>query len=191
MPRLQVALLHLSTELTSGLIARGVDVNGKKVAAVVIGIRFDHELVALSSSYTGVPVVALVPRELTNDNARRALCAVELGATAVLPIDICATELANALEVLVGGGSVADPFASQLLIKAVRARATARAAVAITTRERDVLTLLVEGHTTADIAKALGIGVTTAQTHMKNLYRKLDVSSKAQATAIALRQYLV
>jgi DNA-binding CsgD family transcriptional regulator len=59
----------------------------------------------------------------------------------------------------------------------------------LTSREREVLGELTEGHTTQTIATRLGIGFGTVQTHLK--YRKLDVGSKAAATAIALRHQLV
>lgn len=57
-------------------------------------------------------------------------------------------------------------------------------------REREVLSMLVGGHTYAEVAQALGIGLGTVQTHIKSLYRKLEVTSKAEAVTVALRSGL-
>lgn len=62
---------------------------------------------------------------------------------------------------------------------------------ALTQRERQVLSLLSNGHTYGSVAAALGVGVGTVQSHVKNLYRKLEVCSKAEAVTVAVRQGLL
>ncbi len=58
----------------------------------------------------------------------------------------------------------------------------------LTRREREVLALLAKGMTYEDAARQLGIGLGTVQSHVKSLYRKLEVSSKAEAAAEAVRR---
>jgi len=58
---------------------------------------------------------------------------------------------------------------------------------ALTAREHQIVDLLAKGHGYASIASCLGIGLGTVQTHVKNLYRKLEVSSKAEAVAVVMR----
>ncbi len=60
-------------------------------------------------------------------------------------------------------------------------------AYTLTPRESEVLTLLVEGHSTARIADALYITPRTAGTHIANLLGKLGVNSRTAAVALALR----
>lgn len=60
----------------------------------------------------------------------------------------------------------------------------------LTRREREVLALLAKGMTYEDAARQLGIGLGTVQSHVKSLYRKLEVSSKAEAAAEAVRRGL-
>ena len=48
----------------------------------------------------------------------------------------------------------------------------------LTPREADVLELLQEGATNAEIAQALSIGLETVRTHARNIYRKLGISSR-------------
>lgn len=53
----------------------------------------------------------------------------------------------------------------------------------LTRRERDLLASLANGHTNAQIAKALNISLNTVKFHLKNLYEKLGVNNRAQAVA--------
>ncbi len=53
-------------------------------------------------------------------------------------------------------------------------------AEALTPRERDVVTLAVQGHTAPEIADALHIGERTVETHLANAYAKLGVRSKLE-----------
>ncbi len=56
----------------------------------------------------------------------------------------------------------------------------------LTPREVSVLRLLVTGISNKEIAKALGISEGTVKTHVSNILFRLDVQSRAQASAIAL-----
>lgn len=52
----------------------------------------------------------------------------------------------------------------------------------LTNRERDILLLLRLGKTNKEVAEELGVSVNTVKTHMKNLFTKLKVSNRTQAT---------
>jgi two-component system nitrate/nitrite response regulator NarL len=58
----------------------------------------------------------------------------------------------------------------------------------LTPREREVLTLLAEGHSGPRIADVLFLSPSTVKTHLANIYEKLEVSDRAAAVAKALRQ---
>jgi two-component system nitrate/nitrite response regulator NarL len=57
----------------------------------------------------------------------------------------------------------------------------------LTKREVDVLWLVAEGHSAPGIAKELYLSPATVSTHLKNIYRKLEVPDRAAAVAKALR----
>ena len=61
----------------------------------------------------------------------------------------------------------------------------------LSSRELEVLRLMVAGHSNAEIAQQLFISRRTATTHITHLYTKLDVTSRAQAIAAAHRHHLL
>jgi DNA-binding CsgD family transcriptional regulator len=67
-----------------------------------------------------------------------------------------------------------------------RARRSSRAD-GLTEREVEVLELLAAGRTSSEVASQLSLSVTTVQRHIANIYSKIGVRNRAQATAYALR----
>jgi DNA-binding NarL/FixJ family response regulator len=59
------------------------------------------------------------------------------------------------------------------------------AAPMLTERETEVLRLIARGLTTAEVARLLNISVNTVPTYIKEIYRKLNVSSRAEAALTA------
>lgn len=55
----------------------------------------------------------------------------------------------------------------------------------LTPREADVLELLQEGRTNAEIAHTLSIGIETVRTHARNIYRKLGITSRRDLASLA------
>jgi len=56
----------------------------------------------------------------------------------------------------------------------------------LTTRENEVLVLVASGYNRKEIGRTLNISACTAAKHISNIYRKLGVSSVAEATRVAL-----
>jgi len=59
----------------------------------------------------------------------------------------------------------------------------------LTSREREVLDLVAQGHTNGDIGKQLFISTRTASVHVSNILRKLDVSNRVEAASVAHRLF--
>ena len=70
-------------------------------------------------------------------------------------------------------------------------RPPARADYHLTPHETRLLKLLVEGHNYKTAAIEVGVSVTTVAFHMRNIYEKLQVHSKSEAVAKALRERLI
>ncbi|MCC5637068.1 response regulator transcription factor [Nostoc sp. CHAB 5844] len=61
----------------------------------------------------------------------------------------------------------------------------------LTERELCVLKMIVDGKSNLAIAEELNLRVGTIKTHLRNIFRKLDVTDRTQATVLALRSGLV
>jgi DNA-binding NarL/FixJ family response regulator len=61
----------------------------------------------------------------------------------------------------------------------------------LTQREREVLQLIVEGHTTKKIASQLNISIKTVESHRSNIMNKLDLHSVAELTKYAVRNGII
>ncbi len=60
-----------------------------------------------------------------------------------------------------------------------------------TERERDVLELIAEGYSTAEIGRALWITEDTVRTHIKRMLARMGARTRAHAVAIAFREGLL
>ncbi len=58
----------------------------------------------------------------------------------------------------------------------------------LTRREREVLALLLDGHSNKEIARSIDVKEVTAAYHLKGVFKKLGVSNRTQAAAMALRE---
>jgi predicted ATPase/DNA-binding CsgD family transcriptional regulator len=60
----------------------------------------------------------------------------------------------------------------------------------LTPRELEVLTLVAEGHTDAQVAERLVVSLRTVNAHLRSIYRKLDIRSRSAATRYAIQSGL-
>jgi two-component system NarL family response regulator len=68
--------------------------------------------------------------------------------------------------------------------------ASAKSAATLGARERQVLQLVAEGHTSAEIAGRLHIAASTVDVHRRNIMRKLELHSVAELTRYAIQNGL-
>ena len=61
----------------------------------------------------------------------------------------------------------------------------------LTVREYDVLGLVTKGYSNKDVARELNITVNTVKTHLRNIYRKLEVDDRAQAIIKAIKEGII
>ncbi|MNR39421.1 Transcriptional regulatory protein LiaR [compost metagenome] len=67
----------------------------------------------------------------------------------------------------------------------------ARAAISLTGKERHVLELVAHGKSNKEMGKLLGTTPETIKSHMKNIFSKLNVNSRAQAAVVAKSSGLI
>ncbi|MFE7722445.1 HD domain-containing phosphohydrolase [Nocardia rhizosphaerihabitans] len=101
-------------------------------------------------------------------------------------------ERAKILRAEVTAGRLDGDAVAAVLAAAQGRRPRKRAQVAgLTARELDVLTLLVRGRSTREIAQALGISPRTAGSHVEHIYTKIGVHSRGSAAVFAMRHGLL
>jgi DNA-binding NarL/FixJ family response regulator len=93
----------------------------------------------------------------------------------------------EAIHVVAGGGTYVDPRLRPALLSA---RATQRTP-ALSSREREIMQLLAEGHTGDEVADQLFLSNQTVKTHIRNAVTKLEARNRVHAIAIALRDGLI
>jgi DNA-binding NarL/FixJ family response regulator len=137
------------------------------------------------------PDVRLVALTVYDDDDRvfEALCA---GASGYLLKTTPPARLVECLEeVTRGGASISPEVASKVLALFRELRRPTDRLHALTPHELRILQLLAEGHSYKTTAAVLSSSVHTVAFHMKNIYAKLEVHSKSEAVAKALRHRLV
>jgi DNA-binding NarL/FixJ family response regulator len=102
---------------------------------------------------------------------------VAFGASACLGRDVQSRDVINAIHLASRGLQVISPT-----LGGSGGNLTAGVDL-LSRREADVLPLLRQGHSNAQIALALHVGVETVRTHARNIYRKLGVSSRRELAA--------
>lgn len=100
-------------------------------------------------------------------------------------------EFKKGLETVANGGTYFGPAVAALLRNVVANPAASSAADFLTDREREVLQLVAESHSTKEIAAKLGISIKTVDNHRTNLMRKLNLHDVASLTRYALEIGLV
>ena len=111
---------------------------------------------------------------------------MENGASGYVLKNATQEELTEAIETVMKGKTYLSDEASQALRKNTDAKVPV-----ITRREKEVLELIVDGMTNNEIAQKLFIGVTTVDTHRKNLLAKLEAKNTASLVRIATQMQLV
>jgi NarL family two-component system response regulator LiaR len=111
------------------------------------------------------------------------------GAMGYLLKNVTADDLAKAIRDAVSGRSTLSPEAATALIHATRP--TKQPAFDLTEREREVLNLVVQGHSNQQIADAMVISVATVKAHISSILSKLQVSSRSEAIAYAIKHKIV
>jgi len=118
------------------------------------------------------------------EDSERIFRALKAGANGYLVKSSPPEQLIEAIRDAYKGGA---PMSSHIARKVVTAFRQPTVAVGeeahLTTREEDVLRLLAKGRRSKEIADELGVGIGTVNTHVRHIYEKLHVRSRAEAVA--------
>ena len=112
------------------------------------------------------------------------LCA---GASGYLVKNTPPARIIDAIQEALRGGAPMSTQVARMVVQSFRKKQE----TTLTERERDVLQQLCEGKSYKSIGDALFISQDTVRSHIKSIYKKLEVNSKSEAVAKALRSRIV
>ncbi|MFD9812803.1 response regulator [Streptomyces sp. NPDC059080] len=158
------------------------------VDVVLMDLRFGGEMrgsqaTAAITARPGAPRVLVLT---TYDTDADILAAIEAGATGYLLKDAPPEELAAAVRTAAAGKSALAPTVALRLMDRMR-----DPAVALSRRETEVLQLVADGLSNAEVSKRLFLSQATVKSHLVHIYAKLGVDSRTAAVAAATARGLI
>jgi DNA-binding NarL/FixJ family response regulator len=198
--------LELMLDLLDGIEVVGTAADGEEALAVVARHRPDVVLLDLRmprldgveatrrlvAGEPGVGIVALT----TYADDETVIAALQAGARGYLTKDAGAEQIRAAIERVAAGEAALDPAVQRHLVAAVaegesEPRAAARELPdGLTPREAEVLGLIADGLSNAEIADRLVVSGATVKSHVNHLFAKIRARDRAQAVAYAYRNGL-
>lgn len=128
--------------------------------------------------YSDLPV--LVISAVTAERA--VLEAIRIGANGYLLKASNVQLLAHGIDQVLEGHNPISPMLARYLFKLAGSPQTQTPhLVQLTRKERETLQHISRGHSYAESAQLMGVSISTVQTHIRSLYRKLDAHSQVQA----------
>lgn len=172
------------------LVLVGEATNGDAALAQCIMLR--PVVLLLDLQMPGVPATAIVSRLRAERSPTRVVILtahredawvrvlLDRGAAGYILKDDALDAVAQAVRTVAAGGTWVSPAVLHALVRPAVEVQTEE----LTPREHEVLSLVAVGRSNKEIASALGIGVRTIEFHLKNIFPKLGVRSRAEAISL-------
>jgi DNA-binding NarL/FixJ family response regulator len=193
--------------LIGGIEVVGTAADGNEALALALKLRPDVVLMdlrmprcdgieatrRLREHDAGIKVLVLT----TYADDRSVIDALRAGARGYLTKDAGAAEIREAIERVTSGQAAIDPAVQQHLLDAIAASGSGSEAEpapkfpdGLTAREAEVLCLIAQGLSNAEIADRLMVSQTTVKSHVNHVFAKIGVRARAQAVTYAYRHGL-
>jgi DNA-binding NarL/FixJ family response regulator len=136
------------------------------------------------------PEVKVVMHTMFDDDSRifDSICA---GADGYMLKNTPPLQLVKALQEVMEGGVPMSPFVAQKVFHHFRQEKTDSEQFHLTTREKEILELLVKGNSYKMIADKCFVSIDTVKKHLQNIYHKLHVNCGTEAVAKALQHKII
>ena len=184
--RAGLSVVGLAADFTSAVST--VASTRPDVVLLDAGIPRTAELVrTMRSAHQDVRIVAFA----VDDSERGIDACAEAGVTSFVTRDVTVDELANAVVATARDELACSPKMAAILFRRVTALSSVGRAIqaersvlaSLTSREREIASLLAAGRSNKDIGRSLHIEVTTVKNHVHRILEKLQVSSRAEVGA--------
>ncbi|CDH45116.1 MAG: response regulator transcription factor [Candidatus Competibacteraceae bacterium] len=180
--------------------------DGREAVRLIRQLQPDIALIDISMpGLNGLDATALISRETPDTRViilsmhtaeTYVLEAIRAGASGYVVKDSAVDEMERALRAIQKGERWLSPSVSRHLLdeylRLVRGQPMAGSGMeALTPRQREILQLIAEGHSTREIADRLSISVKTVETHRAQIMERLNIRDVAGLTRFALRTGLI
>ncbi len=161
-----------------------------------IGMPLLNGLEATRQIKRECPQVAVLVLTM-HDNEEYVSQILAAGASGYVLKRAASSELVMAIRAVASGQSYLSPAVTRLLIEGYIGRRPAEPAIVVdpfeslTSREREVLQLVAEGHTNSQIAKLLNISLKTVKAHRSNLMHKLGLHDRGELIKLAIQRGII
>ena len=172
------AIKELDTAVSPDLVLMDIGLPGMN------GIEGVRRLKAIAPS---IEVVMLTAFD-ENDKIVQAICA---GASGYLLKNTSAEEIIESLKAILNGGAPINAQIARKVLQMFSKLAAPAGDYGITEREKEILRLLVDGMIAKQIADKLGVSYHTIDTHIRNIYSKLQVHNRSGAIAKVLKERIL
>ena len=129
------------------------------------------------------------------DDSEYVIPVIEAGASGFVTKMVAFSELASAIQTVYRGDSFLSPSAASILVEEYQHKAGVDGEKdtyqQLTDREREVLKLIVEGHTAREIADMLVVSPKTVEWHKTSLMNKLNIHNKTDLIKFAIRKRVI
>jgi DNA-binding NarL/FixJ family response regulator len=184
---------------TDGLSCVAACATGEEAIATLPALRpavvfMDINLPGMNGVECVSQLIELLPQSLVvmltiQSNINAVFQSLQAGACGYLHKPVHAGELVAAVRDVVAGGSPMTAAIARQVVQSFKAQpragSAAKALPDLTDREREVLRLLTEGCLYKEIAEKMALSWHTVHSHIRRIYEKLHVRSRAQAVAKA------
>lgn len=116
---------------------------------------------------------------------------VKAGVSAYVLKDVAGAELIDTIHRVMNGEVVIHPRVANRLVRELARNDKKNEDNRLTKREKDVLLLLVRGHSNKDMADVMFISEKTVKNHLTSIFKKLGVKDRTQAAVYALKHHIV
>lgn len=174
----EVTMVHPSVES----FFRALDIDPRLTTDIIlldIGLPGMSGIEALPYIFERLPevnVVMLTTYE-EEDVILKALCS---GACSYISKKASLPEIVDALRIVVNGGSYMSPSIAREIVNHLMGGRVSKASI-LSDRQKEILEMLVDGKSYATISTQLFISVETVRSHIKKMYKVLQVNNKTEA----------
>lgn len=145
---------------------------------------------AVLENYPEVKIVAWTVSESSDDLVRM----MQAGCSGYVLKDVGPSELHRALLAAIRSES---PVPRKMIPEVLRRVAqstvpsSAAASISLTARELEIMRGVAKGHTTKRLARELGVRPASVETHLRNIFKKLQANNRGEAVSMALKAGLI